>query len=300
MLPSWVLVAAATAMSPVALEAGAPGPGANEDLITLEICATPKSARPRPTGAALFLNALGDAQRAELARSLEALSRELDKRRNPLFVPLDDADVDAEVDALVKMASPILTAAAALGAGLWQSPEDDIAVRGVRRCARGARCIGVGDREPSGELERRIRFLAWPIGYAIVLGTPSADEAGRVAGMLRAEGTAQSSIALVLAEVDLHSLRRREQLRAVFRHARRIRQSMRDTGSPLDEALANIGRASSAGDEVPWLALPPHTILVVPRLSALATTGLFVEEVRQRLARAGAKAQWLAAPVSHR
>ena len=294
---SCFLLAAVTAVTLAVANPATAAAGQDQDVITLAIGAPPGPARPAQSGATLFLNALGERQRADLASALEALARALDRRRNPLFVPLDESDVQEAVDQLVRITSPALTAAAGLAAGVWRSPEGDLVVHVVRRCAAGARCIGLGDRAAGGELERRVRFFAWPVGYAIVLEMASAPEAARVADRLRAENAADSPVALVLTGGELHSLRRREQLRGVFRLARRIRGSMPEAGSALAEALANIDRASTVGDEVPWLALPTRAILIVPRLGALATAGVFVANVRQRLARAGAEARWLAAPA---
>jgi hypothetical protein len=45
------------------------------------------------------------------------------------------------------------------------------------------------------------------------------------------------------------------------------------------DLLARLARSTTTGDELPWLALSEGTVLVVPRLGALATRDAFVAEV---------------------
>jgi predicted proteasome-type protease len=60
--------------------------------------------------------------------------------------------------------------------------------------------------------------------------------------------------------------------------------------------LAKIASATTVKDELPWFKLPRDSILIVPRLGALATSDAFVSEVRARLRTTTAEVEWLATP----
>ena len=83
-------------------------------------------------GARLVLSAVTEQQRIELAGALDTLADRWQRRRNPLFVPLDDEA--AEVERLLVAWLPATTAAFALSAGRWQSSQADLSIRGVARC----------------------------------------------------------------------------------------------------------------------------------------------------------------------
>jgi hypothetical protein len=94
----------------------------------------------------------------------------------------------------------------------------------------------------------------------------------------------------VLAAADLHRLRRSATVDRLLRQARRLVATA--AGSSLARALAPLASADRAGDELPWLRLPPDAILVVPRLGALATADAFLAEVRA----VAPGAAWLSPP----
>jgi hypothetical protein len=151
---------------------------------------------------------------------------------------------------------------------------------------------------PGGdEIERRARFLAWPLGYAIVLATASAARADDVARALRAPGSMQ--IALVLTGTELHRLRKSPALDRLLAHARHIVRTVptKPKPSPLLDVVANIANAASAQDELTWFELPDDSILVVPRLGALATRAAFVSDVRARLPSNAPRVDWLVSPA---
>ena len=239
---------------------------------------------------------MSEEDRERLADSLARLAAAVDKRKNPLFVSLDDSDERAAVESLIARTTPAFSAAATLCAGRWQSREGDLQVRPVSRCAPGPRCVALAAVPGGDESERRARFLAWPLGYAIVLATSSRVGADDVAQALRAPGSTR--IALVLTGTELHRLRKSPALDRLLAHARYIVRTVptKRKPSPLLDVVAKIANAASAQDELAWFELPDDSILVVPRLGALATSAGFVSDVRARLQSNAAHVDWLVSP----
>ena len=244
-----------------------------------------------PSGAVLVLNSMSEALRARLADSLAKLAAAINRRKNPLFVTLDDSEERAGLADLIQRTTPAFTATAALCAGGWQSREGDLQVHPVASCAAGIRCIDLARAPGHDELERRSRFLAWPLGYAIALAASGPRQAMDTAEALRAPGSTQ--IALVLTGADLHRLRTSPALVRLLRYARQVTDAAPPAHSALIDVLGRIADAANVPDELPWLTLPEDSILVVPRLGALATTQSFVSDVRSRLQASHAQVEWL-------
>jgi hypothetical protein len=270
--------------------------------VALQVEAQPARA-PRTTeraprsGMAIGLNALSEQRRQELALALERLARRLDRSRNPLFVDIGDSEEQAEVERLLKEAAPVLTAATALAAARWTSSDGDLRARAVARCVPNARCYPLSPvQRPMDEIEGRVRFLAWPISHAVLLRAPSDTAAARLTDALRAGAARDTLIALALPRSELHRLRPSPALSSLIRHAAHIARLARDRTNHLVTLLDDMCRATSARDALPWLRLPPGSVLVVPRLGALATIEKFVSEVKTRTQ--DAAVAWSYAPGS--
>lgn len=269
---------------------------AAEPIIRLQIELTDPHVSRRgtpPSGATLVANSLSESERQRLAVALQALSDRLAARRNPFFVALDDSDAYATSQALLRDIGPLFTAASALAAGEWLSAEGSM-VRPVARCSADSHdrhCVAVLGAPPTSALAQRAHFLAWPLGYAVLLRASSVVGATAMAERLR-DGSLPVHAALVLDAADLHRLRPSRSLRAVVRLAAAIVRSQPDLA--FAGLLRNIASTQKADDELPWLRLPRNTVLVVPRLGSLATPDQFVAEVRARLGTT--PAQWLAWP----
>lgn len=289
---AWVVTAAGPA-------GAAPG-DAGGQLPALEVAAAKRAAGgvagDAAAGARLVLSAVTEPRRLELARALNGLAAGWERRRNPLFVPLTDDDA-GEADKLLAAWLPATTAAMALTAGWWQSSDGDLAVRPVARCAPGARCVRPAVGFSKDPLERRLRFLAWPFGYAIVVRAASDAEATLIAERVRAAEAGETRVALVLTGGDLHAPRPSPATAAVIRAASRMATALRGRSSPAIALVDGMAAAGGAHDGLPWLKLPAGAIVVVPRLGSLAEPGAFVAEVKSRLVAAGAKVEWLAAPA---
>jgi len=296
-----LLVATATWIVAAARPAAA-APSDAGLLPALEVAGAPRAAGgaagDAAAGARLVLSAVTEQRRLELARALDGLAAGWERRRNPLFVPLTDDDA-GEVDKLLAAWLPPTTAALALTAGWWQSSDGDLAARPVARCAPGTRCVRPAVGFSKDPLERRLRFLAWPFGYAVVVRAASDTEATRIAERVRTADARDTRVALVLTGGDIHAPRSSPGTAAVIRAASRTATALRGRSSPAIALVEGIAAAGGARDSLPWLKLPPGAIVVVPRLGSLAEPAAFVAEVKSRLvaAAAGAKIEWLAAPA---
>jgi len=294
----WLLLSVTAMWASAAVASAAPPPPLAGPDLSLEVVTPERSSekgrtdRPSPSGATLVLNSLSEEGRSKLAESLHSLAAAAARKRNPFYVAIDDTEEHAAAQKLFAETAPAFTAAAAMSRGCWFSAEGDLAVQVVKTCSPGSRCMPLLSQGPGDGFEQRIRFLAWPVGYAVILRTAEND-VSQVAGVLRAD-PASPQIALVLTGVELHSLRKGPALSSVLKSAARLAKKL--PASALGETLESIGRAASVGDEVPWLKLPRNTVLVVPRLGALATSNRFVDEIDSRLQAVRAKVEWLSYP----
>jgi hypothetical protein len=134
-----------------------------------------------------------------------------------------------------------------------------------------------------GPIEHRARLFAWPVAHAVVLRTASAGQARSLAESMRSRlDREKTTIALVLERSALHGLRMSAALAAIARATERLTDQLGDSGAlsgAEGDLLVRLARSTTTGDELPWLALPVGTVLVVPRLGALATHDSFVAEV---------------------
>ena len=275
-----------------------PSYGQSKVALDLEVVNEPKSSQPArssPSGATLVLNALHETRRQQLADSLARLAAVADKKKNPFFVSLDDSDERAAVEDLIKQTAPLFTAASMLCAGRWQSSDGDLTIRPVGRCATNTRCVHLARTSAGDDFERRVRFLAWPLGYAILVSVAPRKDVDKIAEALRAPGSTQ--IALVLTSAELHSLRKSPALTPLLEHSGHVVKTAPAKGSALLDVLARIAGAATTKDELPWLKLPGDVVLVVPRLGSLATSEAFVADVRARLKDSVAHLEWLASPL---
>ena len=270
--------------------------GAAPLQLHLEVTTGRKAPLPAPASSAAalaVLNSMSDERRAQLTLALHNLAVTVAVRKNPFYVRLDDSEERKAVADLIAKTAPAFTAATALLGGQWQSPEGDVWVRPVSRCAAEGRCVALQGKPGDSAEEKRAHFLAWPLGYAIILQTAEGENPDEVAEALRAPGLLH--IALVLTGAELHTLRPSPALSQLQREAGRAVSALPREKTPLFETLASLAKVRSGKNPMAWLRLPPRTILIVPRLSALATIEQLVEDVGTRLG-ANTKVEWLVTP----
>jgi hypothetical protein len=231
-------------------------------------------------------------RRAEIAEAIAALADQVERKHNPLVEDLDD-DARLDVEGLLREELPAMTAAAALVPGRWAAADGSIAVRATSVCSPGARCFPLKtDRAPSDRVEAQARFLAWPLAHAIVVrADPQASP--RVLTALRCSA-ARSRIALALGDDDRKGLRPSEALGKLAASAMRLADTESD--DPWMRVLRRLRRAGVDDGDLSWLALPAGTVLVVPRLAALASLPAFRDEVHERVASAAATVEWVYEP----
>ncbi len=192
---------------------------------------------------------------------------------NPLFTDLDDDDAIAELDATLRRALPMLTAASAL-AGPTGRATDGLLVRVGASCdeaPRGSPCVALWS---TNQEAARLRFAAWAYSYALVLHVD--DERHRaLVETLRTRALGRlGRIALVLdasgdrGERAIHELA--NQLGADLARARRA------PGDVLTTLAANSG---DVGEVRRRVGLTADEMVVVPRLGALAELPAFEQEV---------------------
>jgi hypothetical protein len=178
-------------------------------------------------------------------------------------------------------------------------------VRVGRECASGATCFPLWPGHAPAAVqavERRARFLAWPIASAMVLRTRSDDDAHAATEALRALAARSSRVALILRSSELHGLRLGPELLELEAAARRLQAMVSRNDETLlarlvRQLLAPEGAGGAGADDpLPWLELPSRSILVVPKLGGLATLDGFVAEVEDAVARVVRDADYLVVP----
>jgi hypothetical protein len=267
----------------------------------LELEASRSGGSRDQAGLEVALNGMSPEHLTDLARALDDLADELEVERNPFVEELDDDDAQKKVATLIATHLPSLTAGASLAEGAWSSADHALTVRVTARCAPGARCFPLESRRERDPIEQRARFLAWCMADAALLRAHSESEAVRVATALRERASDRSRIALVLRDGDLHGLRWSVEVGRLALSLQRVTRLVpSDDDSALARLVRKLARPKGGGggddDPVPWLHLPEGTILVVPRLSALATLSEFVAEVKGRLESAGVGVDWVYLP----
>ena len=145
---------------------------------------------------------------------------------------------------------------------------------------KGETCLSLWDTSDGApDLGRRARFLAWAASRAAVFDVGTRERAEGCARALRERMSEDSSpIALVLTADDL-ALHPVPEWAALQDAAHRLGRAM--AASHVEEAtkLEAFARTAPQGRVAPWLALSPSTVLVVPRLSALAMTEALTQEI---------------------
>jgi hypothetical protein len=244
-----------------------------------------------PSGTGLLLNGLSDPDRDELARLLDTFVSELEILRNPLLENIEGRAARVDLERWLSVHAPTLAAATALAAGRWDSPERDFTAR------LSEHCLPIrGDSQVRDPLQKRARFLAWPITHSIVLQAMPPSSSRELAVHLRATARpGASTVALVLDRSELHALRHSDALPDLAHGVAQILTMVR--GDPeLEELFGRLGRSDPARDELPWLSLPDGSVLVVPRLATLSAMGRFVDELRTLLASSPVRVTWVYLP----
>lgn len=228
----------------------------------------------------LALASLSSVERDQVIASMEYATTRLEATLMPGAEDLGEGDPMDELKKALAHYAPVLTAARAFeqgSEGAWTAK--DFAVRALAKCpeklAPGERCVPVWGESDAA----RARFVAWPIAAARVLELPTVDARATCAENLRhRRARDDSTVALVLSSDDL-ALRPVPERDAVRKAARRLGAAMAVAKREDNQRLEAFGRAAPAGRVAPWLEVKPWALLVVPKLSALATEDAFHAEL---------------------
>jgi hypothetical protein len=263
----------------------------------------PASSDHRSGAAQLALASLTAEERSQLAAALGELTAQLHARMNPLAIDMTEAAQGEQLSKLFPGLLPSWTAAAALSAGRWSAGDGSLAVAVAASCPAALPdkldCIPAWSEETqSGRELSRVRFLAWPVAGAILLRASSAAIAGQLAAALRQRAPRDTTrIALVLGYQELQSTRTEpEELSKIRAQAGRAAAMVRNARHASLSILEELGRPAAPEPPLPWLALDPDEVLVIPRLRAAADLRPFVREVQDSLAAMAIEPSWLARP----
>jgi hypothetical protein len=245
----------------------------------------PRSNDDEDRAMALAVASIDPAERTRILDQMRYTTARLETRLSPLGTDFGDDDGDPVEAFRSAMAAHMasFTAARAFERGAWSAA--GVSARVARSCADaeiapGETCVPLwGDEGASPLHVRRARFLAWAASQAAIvdLGTPAAADACARALRIRLADPS-STVALVLTEADLalRPLPEQEELREA---ARRLGIAMAANHIEDHQHLDAFARAAPKGRVAPWLDLTPTSVLVVPRLSALARTQEFAAAI---------------------
>jgi hypothetical protein len=207
----------------------------------------------------------------------------LEARLLPLGSDLGSGDPLEELRQSLGVYGPRMTAARSFVSPSFRA--SDVTVRPAKSCANaspdlGEECLCAWEEDHARDAQaERARFLAWPIAYAAVLQLQDASSAEEFAKRLRRRsGDGRSNIALVLLPNDL-ALAPLPKTSRLGDAARRLSRALAANHLPAEPQLKTLVPAALSGPALPWLELPPTDVLVVPRLSALASLHSFVDEI---------------------
>jgi hypothetical protein len=253
---------------------------------------------------ALALASASGRQRAHLLELIDYAAARLEAKLAPWGVDLAEDEGDAVVQLGHELAIyvPSLTAARELDRGAWKGP--GLVVRVAADCGRAnvgpdETCAplwtGASEREVDAPLVRRGRLLAWAAAGAGIVDLDRAEAFEAGARALRERtNLSGSTLALVLeaADLGLRPVPEREALEAAAGRLGRAMAANRvhERSSHLDA----LGRAAPAGRAASWLSLGPTSLVVVPRLSAIARRDDFVREIETALG--GVPMRWRRKP----
>jgi hypothetical protein len=253
-----------------------------------------------PRALSLAIASLTPEERAQLVERMAYATARLEARLSSLAMDFGDDEGDPVAALKREMAprAPSFTAARAFEAGAWRFL--DLAVRVARSCAdarpsQDETCEPLW-AAPRTTQSRRARLLAWSAVQAAVIALGSTGERANMTSALRERARhADSAIALVLTDADLAlvPVPERDRLREQARLLGRAMAANRLEDDTRMEAFV----AETAGERVaPWTELGATALVVVPKLSRVASDGVVVPEIEAALAETRSHARWVHRP----
>ena len=226
----------------------------------------------------LTIASLTEDRRARVARTIDAATAAAARRDNPFVEDLSDAR--ERLEELLGATLPMLNVATHLAHARYET-DDGLRVTvgpSCRQAPPGARCVRLWD-PPRDPIERRVRLLAWPYAFAIVLSGATGDVPALSRALREEQERPESPIGLVIDLRDLPGGGETADLEAAARRsvakARGPGEVPRIVRALADQASGDGGRALAAR----LFGARPGEVVVVPRLGALARLDLFTAAV---------------------
>lgn len=228
-------------------------------------------------GMSLALTALPEKKRAELSEALHELVFRTEVRANPLVVDLEGKEPDAELQRVYASVAPTLHAARSVATRAHRSKERNFAAIVAAACpvSNEVECVSLWGNEKGANIERA-RFLAGPIGDAVVVATKDAAGAEKLAAEIMAAERTHIALAFTEHAIDAHLLPSALEVASL---ARLAENTLKGHGTPEQRDLLHLLTLPIV-KSAPWLALSPNAVIIVPKVSARASLGAFVSEVR--------------------
>lgn len=230
------------------------------------------------------LAALSSNRRSALLDEVEGAIASVEARHNPLLVDLVDDDVSAVFARHQRWFLPLCTAASALLAPRYTSPDGfgvEVLAAGVPPAGDDVRAWTVEAETP---VARRARFLAWPASRSVLLRAESAGALERVRLSLGAACEDPTTALALVVDPGIAAGRSSDERlgRVLARLADEKAATAANGGPDLAPRVPVPGRILS-----PWIALRDGELLVVPKLGALSPRDRFDSELRRRIASIG-------------
>lgn len=234
----------------------------------------------------LTLVSLSEARAARMARAIDSATAAAARKDNP-FVD-DISDADERMETALRTGLPMLTAAVHLAHARYATDDGVHVTVGAscREAPPGARCVKLWDRpSPDDDLHRRLRLLAWPYSFSVVLRAGEADVPALVRALREAGEQPESAIALVLDPGERAAPGRGDSLReAARRGLDRAEASHRE----VPEILRTLAVPATSGDGARQLGRLFSTrsgeVVVVPRLGVLVRLESLDAEIERTVA----------------
>lgn len=267
-------------------------------LVVRSVAATDAAFEGRDDRAMALAGAsLTPSDRAHVLEQIDYARTRLEARLSPLGTDFEDTDPIEDLRRSLEPYMPTLTAARELERGAWASK--DIAVRVAANCqmaklAPAEICMSLWDtKDGPRDLGRRARLLAWSASRAVAFDLGTRERALQCARSIR-EGMKRptSTVALVLTQDDL-ALRPDPDRDALQASTRRLGAAMAAAGREGTKTVEALGNATLDERVAAWIDVPPSSLFVVPRLSAITDSEGLRKEIE---AAAGGPVQWRHAP----
>jgi len=223
----------------------------------------------------LALASLPSKERAELNDSLHELVFSGAGSAQPMSTNTEGAD--ASLQRVYTSVAPTLHAARTVATRSHRSKERNFAAIVAAACpvSNEVECVSLWGNEKGANIERA-RFLAGPVGDAVVVATKDGPSAEKLAGDIMAAERTHIALAFTEHTIDAHLLPSALEIASL---ARLAENTLKGHGTPEQRDLLHLLTLPIV-KAAPWLQLSPNAVIIVPKVSSRASLPAFVAEAR--------------------